>query len=91
MGYHHLALAARDMTAIHQFYETVMGFELVKAEVGPAPQGGWENISFIAWKMTPSLSLSGNYMMYPALPKTFQLICLKPQGYRITSIIYLLM
>jgi catechol 2,3-dioxygenase-like lactoylglutathione lyase family enzyme len=41
MGYHHLALAARDMTAIHQFYETVMGFELVKTEIGPAPQGGW--------------------------------------------------
>ncbi len=41
MGYHHLALAARDMKAIHQFYETVMGFELVKAEIGPAPQGGW--------------------------------------------------
>jgi len=41
MGYHHLALAARDMNAIHNFYETVMGFELVKAEVGPSPEGGW--------------------------------------------------
>ncbi len=41
MGYHHLALAAKDMAAIHHFYETVMGFELVKAEVGPSPQGGW--------------------------------------------------
>ena len=26
MGYHHLALAAKDMKAIHHFYETVMGF-----------------------------------------------------------------
>lgn len=41
MGYHHLALAARDMTAIHEFYEGVMGFELVKVEVGPSPEGGW--------------------------------------------------
>ena len=41
MGYHHLALAARDMKAIHDFYEGVMGFELVKVEVGPAPDGGW--------------------------------------------------
>ena len=41
MGYHHLALAAKDMHAIHQFYEGVMGFELVKAEVGPNPAGGW--------------------------------------------------
>lgn len=41
MGYHHLALAARDMQAIHKFYEGVMGFELVKVEIGPSPQGGW--------------------------------------------------
>ena len=41
MGYHHLALAAKDMAAIHHFYEEVMGFELVKAEVGPSPEGGW--------------------------------------------------
>lgn len=41
MGYHHLALAARDMKAIHNFYEGIMGFELVKVEVGPAPEGGW--------------------------------------------------
>lgn len=41
MGYHHLALAAKDMNAIHAFYEGVMDFKLVKAEVGPAPEGGW--------------------------------------------------
>ena len=41
MGYHHLALAAKDMSAIHAFYEGIMGFELVKAEVQPAPEGGW--------------------------------------------------
>ncbi|HBM88254.1 MAG TPA: VOC family protein, partial [Rhodobiaceae bacterium] len=29
MGYHHLALAAKDMKAIHDFYEGVMGFDLV--------------------------------------------------------------
>jgi catechol 2,3-dioxygenase-like lactoylglutathione lyase family enzyme len=41
MGYHHLALAAKDMKAIHAFYEGVMGFELVKVEVAPVPTGGW--------------------------------------------------
>jgi catechol 2,3-dioxygenase-like lactoylglutathione lyase family enzyme len=41
MGYHHLALAACDMAAIHHFYEEVMGFELVKVEVAPVPDGGW--------------------------------------------------
>lgn len=41
MGYHHLALAAKDMKALHEFYEGVMGFELVKVEVGPSAQGGW--------------------------------------------------
>ena len=41
MSYHHLALAARDMAAIHRFYEDVMGFELVKVEVAPVQGGGW--------------------------------------------------
>lgn len=41
MGYHHLALAAKDMKAIHEFYEGVMEFDLVKVEVGPSPDGGW--------------------------------------------------
>jgi len=61
MGYHHLALAARDMKALHHFYEKVMGFELVKAEIGPSPEGGWakhffyrmeDNSKFLAfWEM----------------------------------------
>jgi catechol 2,3-dioxygenase-like lactoylglutathione lyase family enzyme len=41
MGYHHLALACRDIQAIHEFYEGIMGFELVKVEIGPVPEGGW--------------------------------------------------
>lgn len=41
MGYHHLALACRDIQAIHQFYEGTLGFELVKVEIGPIPEGGW--------------------------------------------------
>ena len=41
MGYHHLALACTDIQAIHHFYEGVMGFELVKVEVQPVPEGGW--------------------------------------------------
>ena len=41
MGYHHLALATNDIGAIHDFYEGVLGFELVKVEIGPVPEGGW--------------------------------------------------
>jgi len=41
MGYHHLALGCKDIHAIHEFYENVMGFELVKVEIGPVPEGGW--------------------------------------------------
>lgn len=61
MGYHHLALACKDINAIHEFYEGVMGFDLVKVEVGPVPDGGWakhffyrmeDNSKFIAfWEM----------------------------------------
>jgi catechol 2,3-dioxygenase-like lactoylglutathione lyase family enzyme len=41
MAYHHLALATRDIAAIHAFYEGVMGFELVKVEVTRVNAGGW--------------------------------------------------
>jgi catechol 2,3-dioxygenase-like lactoylglutathione lyase family enzyme len=41
MGYHHLALACKDIHAIHNFYEGILGFDLVKVEVGPVPEGGW--------------------------------------------------
>lgn len=42
MGFHHVAVAAKDIEAIHAFYTEAMGFELVKAVVAPtdAP-GGW--------------------------------------------------
>ncbi len=41
MSYHHLALAAQDMQAIHAFYEGIMDFELVKVEIAPVMGGGW--------------------------------------------------
>jgi catechol 2,3-dioxygenase-like lactoylglutathione lyase family enzyme len=41
MSYHHLALYAADMPAVHRFYEEVMGFELVKVEIAPVREGGW--------------------------------------------------
>jgi catechol 2,3-dioxygenase-like lactoylglutathione lyase family enzyme len=62
MSYHHLALATRNIAAIHAFYEGVMGFELVKVEVAKVMAGGWakhffyrmhgDDSSFIAfWEM----------------------------------------
>ena len=41
MSYHHLALASRNMSDTHRFYEELMGFELVKVEIGSVPGGGW--------------------------------------------------
>jgi len=41
MGYHHVALACKDIQAVHGFYEGILGFELVKVEIGPVPEGGW--------------------------------------------------
>ena len=39
--YHHLALATQDMQKTHDFYERIMGFELVKVEIAPISTGGW--------------------------------------------------
>lgn len=42
MGFHHVALAARDLEGTHRFYTEGMGFELVKVVVAPTPSGeGW--------------------------------------------------
>jgi catechol 2,3-dioxygenase-like lactoylglutathione lyase family enzyme len=40
MGFHHLAIATRDLDATHRFYTEAMGFELVKTVVAPTPDGG---------------------------------------------------
>jgi catechol 2,3-dioxygenase-like lactoylglutathione lyase family enzyme len=45
MGYHHLALACKDINAIHSFYEGVLGFELVKVEAG-TPLNAANNVKF---------------------------------------------
>ena len=41
MGFHHVAIATRDLEASHRFYTEAMGFELVKVETAPSPEGGW--------------------------------------------------
>jgi catechol 2,3-dioxygenase-like lactoylglutathione lyase family enzyme len=41
MGFHHLAIATRDLKGTHAFYTNVMGFSLVKVAVGETPTGGW--------------------------------------------------
>src|SRR5262249_52959569 len=46
MGFHHLALATRDIKATHEFYTGAMGFELVKVAVGPAGKRGFANHLF---------------------------------------------
>lgn len=43
MGFHHVAVATRDLSATHRFYSEAMGFRLVKVVVAPIPSArpGW--------------------------------------------------
>jgi catechol 2,3-dioxygenase-like lactoylglutathione lyase family enzyme len=41
MGFHHVALATRDLPATHRFYTEVMGFALAKVVAAKSPEGGW--------------------------------------------------
>lgn len=41
MPFHHVAFAAKDIAATHDFYTRVMGFRLVKTIVTPTPTNGW--------------------------------------------------
>ena len=46
MGFHHLALATRDVKGTHAFYTQAMGFELVKVVAGATPTEGWSKHFF---------------------------------------------
>ncbi|HXQ22328.1 MAG TPA: VOC family protein [Candidatus Acidoferrales bacterium] len=47
MGFHHTAVATRDLDATHRFYTELMGFELVKVVAGPTEAaGGWAKHAF---------------------------------------------
>jgi catechol 2,3-dioxygenase-like lactoylglutathione lyase family enzyme len=47
MSFHHVSLATKDPVGTHRFYTEVMGFELVKVQVGPTPGGnGWSRLAF---------------------------------------------
>ncbi len=70
MGYHHLALATRDMKAIDHFYREVMGFDLKKVEVGPTPQGGWAKHFF--YEIEPDRFIAFWELHGPAYEKPFE-------------------
>lgn len=49
MGFHHVALATKDLAATHTFYTEVMGFSLVKTVIAPvpgSPTDGWSRHVF---------------------------------------------
>jgi catechol 2,3-dioxygenase-like lactoylglutathione lyase family enzyme len=46
MGFHHVAVAAKDLAATHEFYTRAMGFRLVKVATGKTPEGGWSKHLF---------------------------------------------
>jgi catechol 2,3-dioxygenase-like lactoylglutathione lyase family enzyme len=41
MGFHHVAIATRDLDATHRFYTEAMGFDLVKVDAMPILEHGW--------------------------------------------------
>jgi catechol 2,3-dioxygenase-like lactoylglutathione lyase family enzyme len=41
MGFHHVAIATKDVRRNHDFYTRAMGFRLVKVEPGKTESGGW--------------------------------------------------
>jgi catechol 2,3-dioxygenase-like lactoylglutathione lyase family enzyme len=41
MGFHHVAVATRDLVATHRFYTRAMGFALAKVVTAKSPEGGW--------------------------------------------------
>ena len=41
MGFHHVAIATKDVEANHVFYTEAMGFELAKVEVARVGREGW--------------------------------------------------
>jgi catechol 2,3-dioxygenase-like lactoylglutathione lyase family enzyme len=41
MGFHHVAIATRDLPTTHRFYSEAMGFELAKVVTAKSPEGGW--------------------------------------------------
>ena len=45
-GFHHVAYACRDIDATHQFYEELMGFQLVHTEVVEFEEGGFFRHTF---------------------------------------------
>jgi catechol 2,3-dioxygenase-like lactoylglutathione lyase family enzyme len=46
MGFHHVALATKDLAATHRFYTDAMGFRLAKIVAAPTPEGGWAKHAF---------------------------------------------
>ena len=51
MGFHHTAIATRDVNATHRFYSEAMGFELVKAITAPTEGGGW--VKHLFYEISP--------------------------------------
>jgi catechol 2,3-dioxygenase-like lactoylglutathione lyase family enzyme len=41
MGFHHVAIATKDLEASHRFYTEAMGFELAHVDVIPFLEHGW--------------------------------------------------
>jgi catechol 2,3-dioxygenase-like lactoylglutathione lyase family enzyme len=41
MGFHHVAVATRDLDQTHRFYTEATGFELAKVVAAKSPDGGW--------------------------------------------------
>jgi len=64
MGFHHVALATKDVEGTHRFYTEAMGFELVKVVAGPTPgDRGWSRHFFYDTGASSSDEASGPGMI----------------------------
>ena len=69
-----------SLAAIHHFYEEVMGFELVKTEVAPSPQGGWAKHFFYRMENDSTFIAFWEIHDFPGVPENFETSLSKAAG-----------
>jgi catechol 2,3-dioxygenase-like lactoylglutathione lyase family enzyme len=65
MGFHHLALAVKDIEATHRFYTEAMGFTLAKVEVVPKNGGSVRHVFYSTGSATDQLIAFWDYSRMP--------------------------
>ena len=75
MGVNHIALAVKDIRATHRFYTEAMGFELVKVEVVPRPEGFARHVFYSTGSAEDQLIAFWDFSGVPEMPEIQTDIC----------------